>query len=181
MTRRPQPPTETPALPTEVEALRSQLKLARLQNADLHKRLLSTEVLDQADLAQRLDMAKAAYRALRDQARQQREAHQQEIEDLKADHERKVARLTQERDAARWAQASAEAEARIWKSAVDLAYGISATRQGRAPTANLDQALKRILRVVHPDRWQQHQPASALAHELTVLVNDIRDTGGRQP
>jgi hypothetical protein len=44
MTRRTSAPTAhaTPALPTDVATLQTQLRLARAQNADLHRRLQTT-------------------------------------------------------------------------------------------------------------------------------------------
>lgn len=35
-------------------------------------------------------------------------------------------------------------------------------------------ALTTLLTLVHPDRWSQGQPATELAHELTVYINEMR-------
>jgi hypothetical protein len=43
----------------------------------------------------------------------------------------------------------------------------------------LDDVLKQILSVVHPDKWQT-QTAAVLAHEVTLLVNQLREHNGRQ-
>jgi hypothetical protein len=37
-----------------------------------------------------------------------------------------------------------------------------------------DQTLKRLLVLAHPDRWSAGQPATELAHEMTVLINGLR-------
>ena len=33
-----------------------------------------------------------------------------------------------------------------------------------------------LLKLCHPDRWQ-NQPATTLAHELTVTINKLRERG----
>jgi hypothetical protein len=38
--------------------------------------------------------------------------------------------------------------------------------------------LRKLLALCHPDKWAQGQPATALAHELTVAINRLRQ-GGR--
>jgi chromosome segregation ATPase len=38
----------------------------------------------------------------------------------------------------------------------------------------LDQVLKYLIRIAHPDKWSQQQPATELAHELVVALNDAR-------
>jgi hypothetical protein len=126
-----QPPgPDAPALSTDVEAHQRQLRLSRLQCQDLHKQLLSTEVLNQADLAQRLAMAKAAYRTLRDEVRAQREAHREELEDLRVEHQREIRRLTEERDRAIRAKEIAETSAYSDKwsqgqAATELAHALT--------------------------------------------------------
>jgi hypothetical protein len=37
-----------------------------------------------------------------------------------------------------------------------------------------DQVLKHLIRLAHPDHWQRGQPATELAHELLVALNDAR-------
>jgi hypothetical protein len=39
------------------------------------------------------------------------------------------------------------------------------------------EALTRLLRLCHPDRWSQGQPATELAHEITVQLNQLRERG----
>ena len=53
-------------------------------------------------------------------------------------------------------------------------------RSGRAVATSsptLEPTLKRLLTLSHPDKWQG-QPAEALAHELTVVINDLRERKG---
>jgi len=53
----------------------------------------------------------------------------------------------------------------------------AAARQAPAQQEAPDQALlKRLLALAHPDKWSQGQPATELAHELSVAINAMRDT-----
>jgi hypothetical protein len=38
--------------------------------------------------------------------------------------------------------------------------------------------LTQLLTIAHPDKWSQGQPATALAHELTVVINQLRTQQG---
>jgi hypothetical protein len=40
---------------------------------------------------------------------------------------------------------------------------------------DLDHMLTQLLTLAHPDRWAQGQPATALAHEITVALNAARE------
>jgi hypothetical protein len=60
-------------------------------------------------------------------------------------------------------------------------HAIAADARARRPTRALDAVLKSLLTLVHPDNWSQGQPATALAHELTVAINTLRQHEGRQP
>lgn len=42
----------------------------------------------------------------------------------------------------------------------------------------LSQELRRLLTMAHPDKWSQGQPATALAHEVTVALNTLRQRLG---
>jgi hypothetical protein len=56
-------------------------------------------------------------------------------------------------------------------------YELARERRHRQPLlapAHLDQALKSLLALAHPDRWSQGQPATALAHEIAVSLNGLR-------
>lgn len=37
------------------------------------------------------------------------------------------------------------------------------------------EALTKLLTLCHPDRWSQGQPATALAHEMCVAINAMRE------
>src|SRR6516164_5882903 len=102
------PVHDTPALPSEVEALQLQLRLSRLQCADLHRQLQSAALRDPAELEQRLAMAREALRSARDSAKAQRAQHREELEDLRLQHHSEVQRLTEARD-------RAERDARLWQ------------------------------------------------------------------
>ena len=41
--------------------------------------------------------------------------------------------------------------------------------------------IKRLIAQCHPDKWSQGQPATALAHELSIVINELRQREGRQP
>jgi hypothetical protein len=45
----------------------------------------------------------------------------------------------------------------------------------RGPT--LEDVLKQLLAMAHPDKWSQAQPATALAHDLAVAINRLREQG----
>jgi hypothetical protein len=54
-------------------------------------------------------------------------------------------------------------------------------RQSITPDA-VDHLLRDLLKMSHPDLWSQGQPATALAHELSVAVNGLRQRfGGEKP
>jgi hypothetical protein len=43
-----------------------------------------------------------------------------------------------------------------------------------------DVCLKKLLILAHPDKWSQGQPATQLAHEIAIVINDLRhQEGGR--
>ncbi len=48
----------------------------------------------------------------------------------------------------------------------------------RATPYALDRALRQLLALSHPDRWSVGQPATALAHEISVAVNGLRQRLG---
>jgi hypothetical protein len=41
--------------------------------------------------------------------------------------------------------------------------------------------LTQLLTVAHPDKWSQGQPATKLAHEITVAINRLREHAEAQP
>ena len=99
---------------------------------------------DYEALSARLERAKVAFRTLREERDQ----------------------LRQERDQARL-------DARHWKAMYDIALMLRP--EARAPAAQtLEATLKTLLRMAHPDKWSAGQLATALAHEITVVLNDVR-------
>jgi|RhiMethySRZTD1v2_1073278.scaffolds.fasta_scaffold1341387_1 hypothetical protein len=72
-------------------------------------------------------------------------------------------------------------QAQAWRQIAET--GALAQRQAprTATPATLEPLLKRLLRLAHPDKWSQGQPASALAHELAIAINDVRTHLEGQP
>jgi hypothetical protein len=165
-------------LPDDVVTLQAQLRLARAQNADLHRQLqhaireedLPAEARDavalhqrNAALARRLERATAAYRALRQDR----------------DHWRDDCLDTARRcHALERALADARQDARLWRGLFALAGG----RAGRAPTTPAQTHLvTQLLTLAHPDKWSAGQPATALAHEITLALLEARQHLEGQP
>jgi hypothetical protein len=68
----------------------------------------------------------------------------------------------------------ARLDAQHWKSMYELALLLRTP--SRAPGAPaLEPILKKLLLLAHPDRWSQGQPATALAHEVVVAINALRE------
>ena len=85
---------------------------------------------------------------------------------------------TRERDAvqARLDQAQAaldraQRQARQWQTACEFAAMV---RTGTPPGPTLELIMKHLLTLAHPDKWSQGQPATALAQELAIAINDAR-------
>jgi hypothetical protein len=127
---------------------------------------------ENAYLRQRLETAKQEYRTLRSA----KEASERERDDARK--ERDSAR--RERDTARQGQRAAEELAILWQSLARQSQQGTRTRGGGSDAA-LDTTLKQLLALIHPDKWSQGQPATELAHELAIVINKIRDKGGRRP
>lgn len=85
-----------------------------------------------------------------------------------------------------WARANAELDRMLWevKAERDAARRMAEIwryidhvaeqeRQSGRPGASRDD-LTQLLKLAHPDRWNQGQPATELAHELSVAVNQLR-------
>ena len=167
-----------PALPDDVVTLQAQLRLCRAANADLHRQLqhaIRDEApggtrgpalpadrrdphqveRDNAALRRRLETAKAEYRKLRD-------ARAQEVRDL-----------LQERDQALQRIASLEGNLRLLEAATAL-YRLRAEPDASDTPVGM-RDLTRLLALAHPDRWSQGQPATALAHELAVAIQQLRE------
>ena len=160
-----------PALPDDVVTLQAQLRLCRAANADLHRQLQRPPPVDapaatptalvrslKAEIAWlqgRLATFKAEYRKLRD-------ARAQEVRDL-----------LQERDQALQRIASLEGNLRLLEAATAL-YRLRAEPDASDTPVGM-RDLTRLLALAHPDRWSQGQPATALAHELAVAIQQLRE------
>jgi hypothetical protein len=101
-------------------------------------------------LEARLEKAKVEYRKLRD-----------ERDALQAESARKDQALAM----ARW-------EGQFWKDKYGQQLAASLTGPRATPTP--DALLKKLLTLAHPDKWSAGQLATALAHEITVVLNDVR-------
>src|SRR5262249_6220802 len=200
MPRRPSAPAEptTPAMPTEVATLQTQLRLARAQNADLHRRLQtstpsapSAPTTGLVPTGQRgpegfasLEEENAHLKARLAKATEAFRTHEAEHASLaKVYEEERADRLKAERA---W-----EAVNQLYEDATNKVLDLEdqLKRAGIAPRPNyqwlergpaLDDVLKQILALAHPDKWSQGQPATALAHELTIAVNRLRHHDGRR-
>jgi hypothetical protein len=159
------------ALPDDVATLQAQLRLCRAANADLHRQLqrpppveapaasptalvrsLKAEI---AWLRGRLATFKAEYRTLRDARAQE------------------VRALTQARDTALQRIAQLEGNIRLLEAATAL-YRLSGA-QDASDTPVRGRDLTRLLALAHPDKWSQGQPATALAHELAIAIQQLRE------
>ena len=60
-----------------------------------------------------------------------------------------------------------------------LRQWVERTLSGRshslAPSDISKADLTKLLTLAHPDKWSQGQPATALAHELSVVINQMRE------
>ncbi len=86
--------------------------------------------------------------------------------------------LTQARATGRQLLEAAWTQVDVWRR---LACAADRRQEPSSPAPTLEPTLKRLLALCHPDRWAQAQPASALAHELTVLINHVRSHGETLP
>jgi hypothetical protein len=105
-------------------------------------------------------------------------AQEQRYTALSASYEEeRTARLQCAREEQRWMGA--------WKRDHDKVLDLEdqLKRAGIAPRPNyqwttrgpsVDDVLRDLLQIAHPDRWSQQQPASALAHEIAVAINAVR-------
>ena len=91
-----------------------------------------------------------------------------------------VARLTEQLETARhavhyWQQA----HAKVSLAVIALQCQLASRQPAGTDEPGLDaRTLRRLLALCHPDRWCQGQPATALAHELTVSLNALRQPRG---
>jgi hypothetical protein len=62
-----------------------------------------------------------------------------------------------------------EREVAFWQ---DLAR--TGSRPATRPAPTLEPTLKHLVALCHPDKWSAGQLATALAHELMIVLNDVR-------
>jgi hypothetical protein len=79
--------------------------------------------------------------------------------------------LEQTLELAQRQRGSAERMAHIWEGICEM---LRSERQTPREPAH-DATLKALLFLAHPDKWSAGQPASALAHELAVTINRLRE------
>jgi hypothetical protein len=109
-------------------------------------------------------------------------------------HEAEYASLAQVYEEERKARIKHEREEKYWWDAWKRSHAQAEDledqlkKAGITPRPNyqwmergpaLDDVLKQILTLAHPDKWGQGQPATALAHEVTIAVNRLRRHDGR--
>jgi hypothetical protein len=141
-------------LPEDVVTLQHQLRLARAQNAYLHREL--ARALRQPPMPP-LDATPEALSAL------EVEHLKQSLSLLMLHHEeaqRQVAQLTR--------QLAYAEQVLGWKPAPESLLD--------SESLALDVVLRQLLALAHPDRWAQGQAAKELAHEMTVALNAKRAT-----
>lgn len=132
----------------------------------LHQQL-NKALTDIAWLKERLDTAKVEFRKLRDQQATapcpQCQAFQQTVKDLT----HQLTQAQRERDSERrWAE--------MWRGLLDL-HRQEQFQGGHPPGSGPSRDhLTALLKVAHPDKWSQGQPATQLAHELSVAINALR-------
>lgn len=120
--------------------------------------LFSPDAEAQRCLREELDSLGAAYGELQDRYT----ALWQEARDLRA-------ALTQaQRQVEHW-----KAQAASWEQVARWTPRPRA--QDASPGPTLEPLLKQLLTLCHPDKWSAGQPATALAHELSIAINALRE------
>jgi hypothetical protein len=141
-------------LPTDVATLQQQLRLARAQNAYLHRELA---------------------RALRQPVMPPLEATSEALAGLEVEQlKQSLSLLTLHYE---------EAKRQVALLTRHLAYAEKVLGWGLAKDSLLDTesiavdvVLRQLLALAHPDKWAQGQDAKELAHEITVALNAKRAT-----
>jgi hypothetical protein len=153
-------------MPSNIETLQAQLRLVRAQNAYLHRELATA--LKQGPLAPAsFDSDSDAVRAENIDLRERLTLLTQHYEDLQ--HRYKILEQTSNRQQ---------------KEFEDLLRSVCGGKRGAWQSSLVDEpidlagVLKTLLTMAHPDKWSQDQPAIALAHELTVAINGLRERLG---
>jgi predicted RNase H-like nuclease (RuvC/YqgF family) len=126
---------------------------------------------ENAWLKARLENAKVEYRKLREELHQQCLQATQDslrIQELQRD-------VIQHRTMAEfW-----ERQATLYQSIANTLMGGQGSQLHRTAPSKAD--LTKLLVLCHPDKWSQGQPATALAHEITVRLNQLRARLEGQP
>lgn len=117
---------------------------------------------ENAGLRERVVHAKTAYRKLRDE----RDTLQKQVTQLA----RQVTHLQQDN---RRLQTTLE----LYKELADVHWD----RRPRAQPTLTREEVRQLILMAHPDKWSQGQPATTLAHELTVVLNSWRKRLEVQP
>ena len=124
----------------------------------------------EASLEARLEKAKVEYRKLREERdRLATLAHMVQVREQ--DLSMQLFTVRQERDTA-WQRLQ---HLEIWAKTLEAM--LARHQHTPAPAPTLEPTLKKLLFVAHPDRWSQGQDASQLAHELSVVINQLRAEG----
>ena len=161
-TRRKSPQSQAPTVSPEIAALENQLRLARAQNAYLHRELATA--LKQGPLAQG-----PATGSL------------EELAAENADLRRRLGVLTTHYQDLERRLAIEEERVRIrdrnFKRLLQSVTGQpgSQSRSLFEEPLDLSGLLTKLLTIAHPDKWAQGQPATELAHEMTLTINAIRE------
>jgi hypothetical protein len=172
-----------PDLPTDVATLHAQLRLCRAANADLHRQLqrgtppppppASTTGL--IPTGQRGTQGFASLEAENAHLKARLAKAIEVYREQEAQYARLVAAAAEERRRHRQRLADLEASVDFLTGLLNL-YKLMGGPQTPAPASCApvsSQDLKRLIALAHPDKWQG-QPATALAHELSVTINQLR-------
>lgn len=141
--------------PAPLSPLETQLKLARAQNAYLHRQLALA--LAQGPLAP-TDISPDA-------------STQLALETLREQHAILKLHYHDAQQRIRWLEQDVAFAHRIlgWKTAEAAQTTLDPTTQ------HVQDLLTSLLLLTHPDKWSQGQPATELAHELTVAITALRE------
>jgi hypothetical protein len=69
-----------------------------------------------------------------------------------------------------WRGTAEDLEDQLKKAGITPRIGYQWLKRG----PQLSEALTTLLTLAHPDKWSQGQPATELAHEVTILINALR-------
>jgi TubC N-terminal docking domain len=104
----------------------------------------------------------------------------QQIETLRAELERTHARVdAEERNTASWMRQYTDVLQKSLTLLLEnhrLEAQMRLTREG--PPGFETRTVRQLLALCHPDKWSQGQPATELAHELTMHLNALRQPRG---